>query len=52
MTVIEKKSTNNNYQISLAVKSIVVQLINSIVVPFLVNFYIKHKNIYKRQGLI
>jgi len=40
----------NNFQISLAVKSIIAQLINSIFIPFMVNYYIKG-DIYGESGL-
>ena len=45
----------NNYQISIAIKSVVVQLINSIAVPILVNYYIKNvdnNNFYGQSGLV
>ena len=41
MTVIEKVYSMNNYQISIALKSIIFQLVNSIMVPIIVNYYIK-----------
>lgn len=51
MTVVEKIYTNNNYQISLAIKSIFAQLLNSIFIPIIVNVYIKDYNIYGESGL-
>lgn len=51
MTVVEKIYTNNKYQISIAYKSILAQLFNSIFVPIMVNFYIKNNNIYDKSGL-
>ena len=42
----------NNYQIGIAIKSVIVQLINSIVVPILVNFHLKNGNLFGRSGLI
>lgn len=55
MTVFEKGYSMNNYQISIAIKSVVVQLINSIAVPILVNYYIKNvdnNNFYGQSGLV
>lgn len=52
MTVYEKVYSQNNYQISIAIKSVLVQLINSIAVPILVNFYLKDANVFGRSGLI
>ena len=52
MTVYEKVYSMNNYQISIAIKSVIVQLINSIAVPILVNYYLKDGNIFGRSGLI
>jgi hypothetical protein len=52
MTVIEKEYSMNNFQISIAIKSVVAQVINSIIVPFLVNYYIKDRNIFGRSGLV
>jgi hypothetical protein len=50
MTIFEKVYSMNNYQISIAVKSVIVQLINSIAVPVLVNYYLK-SNIFGPSGL-
>ena len=52
MTVFEKLYSMNNYQIGIAIKSVIVQLINSIVVPILVNFHLKNGNLFGRSGLI
>lgn len=41
MTLLERGYSMNNYQISIAFKSVIVQLINSIFVPIAVNFYLK-----------
>lgn len=41
----------SNYQKSLAVKSIIAQLINSILIPMMANYYIKGQNIFGRNGL-
>lgn len=51
MTVFEKAYTNNTYQISLAYKSITAQLLNSILIPIIVNIYIKSDNVYGQSGL-
>jgi hypothetical protein len=42
--------TKTNYQRSLAVKTILAQLFNTIVVTFLADYYVKN-NIYKKGGL-
>jgi hypothetical protein len=42
MTLIEKDYTMNNFQISIAIKSVIAQLVNSILVPLIVNYYIKN----------
>lgn len=52
MTVVEKIYTNNQYQVSMAIKSIFAQLVNSIFTPFIVNYYIKDNNLYENGGLI
>ena len=52
MTVIEKEYSMNNFQISIAIKSVVAQVINSIIVPFLVNYYIKDRDIFGKSGLV
>lgn len=41
----------NNYQISIAIKSIIAQSLNSIFVPIMVNYYIKDGNIFGVSGL-
>ena len=51
MTVLEKVYSMNNYQISIAFKSVFVQLINSIAVPIIVSWYLKNGNIFDRSGL-
>jgi hypothetical protein len=52
MTVIEKEYSMNNFQISIAIKSVIAQVVNSIIVPILVNFYIKDRNIFGKSGLV
>ena len=51
MTLLERGYSMNNYQISIAIKSVIVQLINSIVVPITVNYYLKGNNIFGPSGL-
>ena len=51
MTLLERGYSMNNYQISIAIKSVVVQLINSIAVPISVNYYLKDSNIFGPSGL-
>lgn len=46
----EKDYTLTKYQTSLAVKSILAALINSILIPIIVNYYIK-VDIYGKNGL-
>lgn len=46
----EKDYTLTKYQTSLAIKSILAALINSILIPIIVNFYIK-VDIYGENGL-
>lgn len=46
MTVIEKDYSMNKFQISIAIKSVIAQLTNSIIVPVMVNYYIKDKDIF------
>lgn len=52
MTIIERTDSANKFQISLAIKSICAQLLNSIMTPIIVNYYIKGGNIYEESGLI
>ena len=51
MTVVEKVYSMNNYQISIAIKSVIAQSLNSIFVPIMVNYYIKDQNIFGVSGL-
>ena len=51
MTLIEKVYCSSNYQKSIAVKSIVAQLLNSIAVPIIVSYKIKDGNIFGISGL-
>ncbi len=50
MTLVEKNYTNNTLQISLAYKSILAQLINTVFIPIIVNIKIKN-NLYNESGL-
>ena len=52
MTIVEKEYSMNKFQISIAIKSVTAQLINSIIVPVLVNYYIKDKDIFGTSGLV
>jgi hypothetical protein len=52
MTLLERGYSMNNYQISIAIKSVIVQLINSIVVPITVNYYLKDTNLFRPSGLV
>lgn len=40
MTVIEKDYTTSNFQMSVAIKSVIAQLVNSIFVPVMTNYFI------------
>ena len=51
MTLIEKDYSMNNFQISIAIKSVIAQLINSIFVPVMVNYYVKD-DIFGTSGLV
>lgn len=53
LTIFEKDYTSTNRQASLAVKSIVAQMINSILIPVIVAYYIKTTTgVYKAGGLV
>lgn len=51
MTIFERDYTSTYRQSSLAVKSILAQMINSILIPVIVARYIK-QNIYEASGLV
>lgn len=51
VTSYERDYTMTNYQISLHIKTVFAQLINSIFIPITVNYFIK-QNIYGENGLI
>ena len=42
----------NNFQISIAIKSVLAQLVNSIFVPLMTNYYIKSHDIFGASGLV
>jgi hypothetical protein len=50
LSLYERDYTTIKYQTSLAIKSVLAQLINSIVVPMFANYFIK-SNIYEKNGL-
>lgn len=50
LSIYEQDYTTIKYQTSLAIKSVLAQLINSIVVPMFANYFIK-SNIYEKNGL-
>jgi hypothetical protein len=51
LTNFEKNYTQTNHQTSLAIKSILAQLVNSILIPIIANYFIKNQNIYSPNGL-
>ena len=51
LTKFERDYTTTHFQASLAVKSIVAQMVNSILIPVIVARYIK-ENIYETSGLV
>ena len=51
LTSYERDYTMTNYQISLAIKTVLAQLINSIFIPITAGYFIK-QNIYEEGGLI
>jgi hypothetical protein len=53
LTLFEKDYTSTNRQASLAVKSIIAQMINSILTPVITAYYIKTSTgVYKVGGLV
>ena len=50
LTALEREPTQSNFQTDLAIKSILAQVINSILLPFIVKYYI-HNNLYQIDGL-
>lgn len=51
MTKYERDFSRTNREISLALKSIMAQLMNSVLVPLITNILVK-KNVYNENGLI
>lgn len=52
LTLFERDYTSTNHQASLAIKSIMAQMINSILIPVIIAYYIKDANIYQTSGLV
>lgn len=52
MTVFEKDYTETYRQASLAVKSVLAQMINTILIPIITAYYVKDKNFYYENGLV
>lgn len=50
--MIEKEYSMNNFQISIAIKSVIAQLVNSIFVPVMTSYYIKNNDIFGASGLV
>ena len=50
LTLYERDYTSTKHQTSLAIKSVLALLINSILIPIIANYYIKH-NVYDKNGL-
>ena len=50
MSLFERDYTTIKYQTSLAIKSVVAQLVNSIIIPIFANYFIK-SNLYDKNGL-
>ncbi len=50
LTGLEREFTQNQHQTSLGIKTVLAQLINSILIPIIVGVYIK-KNLYNINGL-
>jgi hypothetical protein len=51
LTLLEKDYTETYHQTSLATKAVVALLLNSIVVPILVNYLLEDGNLYGVEGL-
>lgn len=52
LTVFERDYTETYRQGSLAVKSVIAQMINTILIPIITAFYVKNKNFYYENGLV
>lgn len=51
LTLAEKDWLTTDQQISLSIKTVIAQLINSIVLSIIANYFIKSKNMYRKSGL-
>jgi hypothetical protein len=51
LTLFEKDYTETNHQASLAIKSILAQMVNSILIPVISAYYII-QNVYQTSGLV
>lgn len=51
LTTIEREETQTNFQSGIALKSIFAQVLNSILIPFLVKYFLQDKNLYQVEGL-
>ncbi len=51
LTTIEREETQTNFQSGIALKSIFAQVLNSILIPFLVKYFLQDKNLYHVEGL-
>lgn len=51
LSIFERDYTETYHQTSLAIKSVTAQLINSIFVPIMSNYFIKNNNLYGNNGL-
>jgi hypothetical protein len=46
LTIFEKDYTETYRQASLAIKSVVAQMVNTILIPIITAYYVKDKNFY------
>lgn len=52
LTIYEKDYTETYRQASLLIKSVVAQMINTILIPIITAYYVKNKNFYYQNGLV
>jgi hypothetical protein len=52
LTIYEKDYTETYRQASLLIKSVVAQMINTILIPIITAYYVKNKNFYYENGLV
>ena len=52
MTVYEKDYTETYRQASLLIKSVIAQMINTILIPIITAYYVKNRNFYYENGLV